>query len=86
MNVFVLDTKKQPLASCHAGKARRLLAEGKASVYRRYAFTIILHRDVEKADPSPLRFKIDPGAKTTGLAVVGRNENEHLSITVGGGL
>ena len=76
MKVFVIDSNKQPLNPCSAGKARRLLAEGKAAVYRRYPFTIILHRAVEKPEPQPLRFKVDPGAKTSGLALVNDQTGE----------
>ena len=76
MKVFVIDSNQQPLDPCSAGKARRLLAEGKAAVYRRYPFTIILHREVEKSEPQPLRFKIDPGAKTSGLALVNDQSGE----------
>src|SRR3954465_7419494 len=68
--VLVLDTNKQPLTPAHPGKARLLLKEGKAAVYRTYPFTIILKRTVEQASPAPLRLKIDPGAPTTGLALV----------------
>jgi 5-methylcytosine-specific restriction endonuclease McrA len=68
--VFVIDTEKRPLAPCHPARARRLLGNGKAAVWRRYPFTIILKRDVPEATPQPLRVKIDPGSKTTGLAVV----------------
>ena len=69
-HVFVLDTDKQPLTPVHPGGARSLLKEGKAAVYRRYPFTIILRAKVEKPAPTPLRLKIDPGARTTGLALV----------------
>ncbi len=69
-NVFVLGTDKQPLTPVHPGLARYLLKEGKAAVYRRYPFTIILRANVEKPAPTPLRLKIDPGARTTGLAIV----------------
>ena len=68
--VFVLDTNKTPLEPIHPGGARRLLKDGKAAVYRRYPFTLILKRQVEAPVPAPLRLKIDPGAKTTGLALV----------------
>jgi hypothetical protein len=68
--VFVLDALKQPLTPVHPGRARLLLTVGKAAVYRRYPFTIILKREVEHPAPAPLRLKIDPGAKTTGLALV----------------
>jgi 5-methylcytosine-specific restriction endonuclease McrA len=47
-----------------------LLSQGKASVFRRYPFTIILKIAVEKPQVEPLRIKIDPGSKTTGIAVV----------------
>ncbi len=66
--VFVLDTKKTPMTPCRPRRARKLLDKGKAAVFRRYPFTIILKRVVEDSDPSPLRLKIDPGSKKTGLA------------------
>lgn len=69
-HIFVLDTNKQPLDPVHAGRARLLLKQGKAAVYRRYPFSIILKRAVEKPDPHPLRIKLDPGSKTTGIALV----------------
>ena len=68
--VFVLDTNKQPLAPCSPRRARLLLRRGKAAVFRRYPFTIILMRAVMEAQRQPLRLKIDPGSKTTGLAIV----------------
>ncbi len=68
--VFVLDTEQQPLTPVHPGRARLLLKAGKAAVYRRYPFTLILKHHVEQPAPAPLRLKIDPGAKTTGLALV----------------
>jgi len=40
--VFVLDTNKTPLEPIHPGRARQLLKEEKAAVYRRYPFTLIL--------------------------------------------
>ncbi|MCZ6676293.1 MAG: RNA-guided endonuclease IscB [Candidatus Poribacteria bacterium] len=74
--VFVLDTNKKPLAPTHPGNARRLLTEGKAAVYRRYPFTIILKREVSDVDKKPLRLKIDPGSKTTGIAIVNDDTGE----------
>lgn len=68
--VFVLDAQKQPLDPVHPGRARLLLKEGRAAVYRRFPFTIILKREVEQPALHPLRLKIDPGSKTTGLALV----------------
>lgn len=68
--VFVLDTTKCPLNPVHPGHARLLLKQGKAAVYRRYPFTIILKQKVQQPILSPLRVKVDPGSHTTGLAIV----------------
>ena len=65
--VFVLDTNKQPLCPVHAGRARILLTEGKAAVFKRYPFTIILKAAIEKPQVHQLRIKIDPGSQTTGI-------------------
>ena len=69
-NVFVLDTMYKPLDPVHPGRARKLLSSGKAAVYRRYPFTIVLKREVEEPHTHPLRLKLDPGSKTTGIAIV----------------
>ncbi|HWS83509.1 MAG TPA: RNA-guided endonuclease IscB [Ktedonobacteraceae bacterium] len=67
--VFVLDTNKQPVNPVDPGRARILLTRGEAAVYRLFPFTIILKTAVE-ATIEPLRVKIDPGSKTTGIAIV----------------
>ncbi len=70
-SVFVLDTNKQPLSPCRPSVARKLLRDGKAAVYRRFPFTLILKRAVELAEPvQPITVKVDPGSKTTGIALV----------------
>jgi hypothetical protein len=68
--VFVLDTNKQPLNPVPPGQARRLLELGQAAIYRRYPFTIILKYAVPDSEVKPYQLKIDPGSKTTGLAIV----------------
>ena len=40
--VLVLSSTKQPLMPCHPARARDLLKKGRAAVFRRYPFTIIL--------------------------------------------
>jgi 5-methylcytosine-specific restriction endonuclease McrA len=75
-NVFVLDTNKQVLNPVHPGRARKLLTAGKAAVFRRYPFTIILKCAVPNAQTEPLRVKVDPGSQTTGLAVVSDTTGE----------
>jgi len=69
-NVFVLDTMHRPLDLIHPGLARKLLTSGKAAVFCRYPFTIILKKEVEEPTIHPLRIKLDPGSKTTGIAIV----------------
>lgn len=68
-HVFVLDDNKARQDPVHPAEARKLLSTGKAAVYRRYPFTIILNESVT-TDPEPIEVKIDPGSKTTGLALV----------------
>lgn len=67
--VLVLDTEKRPLLPVHPGKARRLLNAGKAAVFLREPFTIIL-KVVVTATPESITLKIDPGSQTTGIALV----------------
>jgi 5-methylcytosine-specific restriction endonuclease McrA len=75
-NVFVLDTNSKPLNSVHPGRARILLDQGKAAVYKRFPFTIILKVAVDQPRLDALRLKIDPGSKTTGIAVVNEGSGE----------
>jgi 5-methylcytosine-specific restriction endonuclease McrA len=71
--VFVLDTAKKPLNPVHPGLARQLLKQGKAAVFRRYPFTIILKKEVTKT-PKNIIVKLDPGSRTTGIALVQNNQ------------
>lgn len=71
MYVFVLDANQQPLDPCSPARARYFLKIGRATVYRRVAFTIQLHdRTVSESVVQDYRLKIDPGSKTTGLAIL----------------
>ncbi len=69
-SVLVIDQDKRPLDPVHPGRARQLLSSGQAAVYRRYPFVLILKCRVPEPHAQPLRLKIDPGSKTTGLSVV----------------
>lgn len=69
--VFVLDTNHVPQTPVHPAVARKLLTAQSAAVFKRYPFTIIL----KTVGPGPLfdrpcRLKIDPGSRTTGLAIL----------------
>ncbi|KAM3103268.1 RNA-guided endonuclease IscB [Phormidesmis sp. 146-12] len=67
--VLVLDTHKTPLTPCKPTIARKLLNAGKAAVFRRFPFTIILKEEVI-ATPESITLKLDPGSQTTGIALV----------------
>lgn len=69
-HVWVIDEERRPQRPVHPGYARWLLSHGKAAVLHRAPFTLILKRAFPEAPPTPLRLKIDPGSKTTGLTVV----------------
>ena len=71
--VLVLDTNRKPLTPCTPGTARSLLKAGKAAVFRRFPFTIILKKEVKDV-PQPLVLKLDPGSKTTGIALLKGSE------------
>ena len=71
MRVLVIDKNQKPLDPTHPARARKLLKLGRAKVVRRYPFTIIMPElEGENCLTHPHRLKIDPGAKTTGIAIV----------------
>jgi len=74
--VFVLDADHRPLMPCRPARSRLLLSQHRAAVFRRQPFTIILKEARPDAVVTPLRLKIDPGSKTTGLAVLSEATGE----------
>ena len=68
MSVFVLDNRQRPLMPCHPARARELLRRGRAVVHRRVPFTIRL-KDRVGGVTQPVVLGIDPGSRTTGLAL-----------------
>ena len=77
-HVFVLDTHQQPLNPVHPGRARWLLKHRQAAVFKRYPFTIILLSAVETPRVQFLHIKLDPGSKTTGIAIVDDHSGQVL--------
>ncbi len=71
--VFVLDTNRKPLSPCHSAVARKLLRQGKARIFKKYPFTIILNEEKENDFNQEYRLKIDYGSRHTGLAVLQNN-------------
>ena len=69
--VPVLDTNRQRIGLFHPAMARKALKEGRAAVFRQYPFTIILKEAAPDGfKPPAYRLKLDPGAKTTGIAIL----------------
>ena len=81
MSVFVLDRRKHPLMPCTERRARLLLDRGRAVVVRAYPFTIRLKSRVG-GNTQPVRIKIDPGSKTTGIAVVRENGQKQYVLVL----
>lgn len=67
--VFVVDTNKRPLDPVHPAQARCLLKQGKAAVFRRYPFTLILKEACPDSPTHALELKLNPGSKVTGIAI-----------------
>ena len=72
--VLVLDTNKRPLDPIHPSTARLLLNQQKAAVFRRQPFTIIFKEAKPDTPTEPIQLKLDPGSKTTGIALVQNNK------------
>jgi 5-methylcytosine-specific restriction endonuclease McrA len=54
---------------CRPARAKELLRNGKAAIFRRFPFTIIL-KGRSGGATQPLAFKVDPGSRATGVALV----------------
>ena len=73
MAVFVLDRRKNPLMPCSEKRAMLLLDRGRAVVVKHHPFSIRL-KDRIGGEVQPLRVKIDPGSRYTGIALVRDSE------------
>lgn len=70
MSVFVLDQHHQPLMPCSQKRARQLLSRKRAVVHRHTPFVIRLKdRHLGESTVQPVALKLDPGSKTTGIAL-----------------
>jgi 5-methylcytosine-specific restriction endonuclease McrA len=74
--VFVVDLHQRPLMPCTEKRARLLLERGRAVIHRVFPFTIRLQdRTVGDSTLQPLRLKLDPGSKDTGMALILEGSN-----------
>jgi len=82
MAVFVVDRHKKPLMPCSEKRARKLLTRGRARVHRLMPFSIrLVDRCGNDSVLQPIKIKLDPGSKTTGIALV--RESEILDTDTG---
>lgn len=81
MAVFVLDGKGKALMPCTEKRARLLLARGRARVHRVLPMVIrLVDRHAQDCALQPLRIKIDPGSRTTGLALVRDTQENGVAV------
>ena len=74
---FVLDKNKNPLMPCHPARARQLLRNDKAKVFRMYPFTIIL-TEREDGYTQEIELKIDAGSVTSGMCLIIRGKKRNI--------
>ena len=67
VRVFVLNMRGEPLMPTYSGKARRLLRDGKAKVFKRTPFTIQMTVPTGETR-QPITLGVDAGSKTIGLS------------------
>ncbi|CAN7444750.1 RNA-guided endonuclease IscB [Paraburkholderia hospita] len=80
MAVFVLDRRGKPLMPCNEKRARLLLARGRARVHRVMPFVIrLVDRQIGVCSFQPLRLKLDPGSRVTGMALV-RETDDAIAV------
>ena len=68
--VLVIDKHKKPCNTISNAYARRLLFKKQAVIHKRFPFTIRLKNDNAVLKNNSYVVKIDPGSRTTGIAVV----------------
>ena len=75
MSVLVLDKRGSPLMPCTEKRARLLLERGRARVHRLVPFVIrLVDREQATCALQPVRLKLDPGSRSTGVALVRESE------------
>ena len=68
--VLVIDKHKKPCNTISNAYARRLLFKKQAVIHKRFPFTIRLKNDKAVLKDKAYTVKLDPGSRTTGVAIV----------------
>lgn len=74
--ILVVDQERRPLMPTTPARARIMLKGGKAAILRCFPLVLILKEARPEAVLEPLRVKLDPGSKTSGIAVVNDQTGE----------
>jgi hypothetical protein len=81
MAVFVVDHHHQPLMPCSEKRARLLLTRHRAVIHRRMPFVIRLKdRCRAESQVQEVALKVDPGSKTTGVALARVEQTEEGKV------
>ena len=80
--VFVLDRSKKPLDMISHAKARILLKNKQAVVHKIYPFTIRLKDNSAVLKDRSYTVKIDPGSRTTGVAIVDDKDSVVMLVEI----
>ena len=75
--VLVVDKRKRPCNTISEAYARILLFKKQAVIHKRFPFTIRLKNDSAVLKDRAYTVKIDPGSKTTGVAIT---DNKNLVV------
>ena len=73
--VLVIDRQKQPCNTISAAYARILLFNKQAVIHKRFPFTIRLRNDNAVLKDRKYTVKLDPGSRTTGVAITDDNNS-----------
>src|SRR6056297_2556529 len=79
MLTFVLDSQDRPTTPIHNQEASQLVENGKAHVHRTKPFVIQLNES-KKKKAIPLKVKLYPGIKSTGIAVLKPNDAQSYEV------
>ena len=73
--VIVIDKRRQPCNTISAAYARILLFTKQAVIHKRFPFTIRLRNDNAVLKDKSYTVKLDPGSRTTGVAITDDKES-----------
>ena len=73
--VLVIDKRKRPCNTISAAYARILLFNKQAVIHKRFPFTIRLRNDNAVLKDKNYTIKLDPGSRTTGVAITDNNNS-----------